>query len=1045
MPVAGLLVALFARNDNGGAVRVGSVATDNNGRFRMELSGDKWIWDLTLEVTATAPETKLLYRDDKPREHAGDLETWMLRLPVTALMTAGVLSPSRSVASDLPALGSIVARAVADASFDAERQGVVRQRLDPLRVSSAQRARQFRQELAVRGRNGGSPPPAQSISVRVLGALARGLDQAKLRRPRRGFAVVTEAERAALAAAAGPDGALPAALAEPILFGPVLDGPRTAVDLLASACRRPRTLAEACPAPDVPDLPTPPVPTIDELAAVVWAQLHPRAVPSEQRASDADITRRIDGLRVSTGPADAPAIHDFSALLVPIEDVWVDLIDDDVVATAGQLFDEIDRLGGRPAAASGGLLDHLRAEAAFVTRSAPAVAREATSGRKPYLWPIADATGLPDPLALEGTGWVSSLLAELERRLGEPYRFTVYGADDSGTAINFGLVTTYRQTWTPLNYQAGRLVETITLAPREERAYSRKVTSSRKRRVETKEKARNVLRSEEQQTQRAVRDIVETAELRTGLEASGSYGAMSGSLKIDDARTSSDTRQQFRQAVIKASREYESDRSVDVSFESGAESTVENTGKISNPNDELAVTFLFYQLQRRYHVTEHLHRVTPIILVAQPVPRPSQINIAWLLQHDWIVRRVLLDPSFTSALDAVNTSLVGEEATVGQLRTDLEQQRGVVESLRLSLNSSRDEVEALFRGLRAAIVSAAQAEDDAGAWDAVSNWVAGGGSEEANRARAETAREALERAEARQRALAERLESEAKELAALTERWAAATRALLDRTVDVQRLRLHIKQNILYYMQAIWDHEPSDQRLLRLHQLPVPVVDGDLTYRLVPEGSEPPLPPHWSPPVVIEAALEGKPSDETVPLGEVADLDRPLGYRGNYAIFPLRDTSLIARYLTVPYVDRHAGAHDPDHLANLTRAELERYSCCLREILSPAAYESVRPGIEEAHRRVLEDPRPLEDEIVVPTDALFIEALPATRPILEDYKLRHRAAETAKAEAEASRVYLDNVRRGARILAGDLSDPDIDRKTVIQGVPASVVVSGDDA
>jgi hypothetical protein len=84
-PVAGLLVALFARNDNGGAVRVGSVATDNNGRFRMELSGDKWIWDLTLEVTATAPETKLLYRDDKPREHAGDLETWMLRLPVTAL------------------------------------------------------------------------------------------------------------------------------------------------------------------------------------------------------------------------------------------------------------------------------------------------------------------------------------------------------------------------------------------------------------------------------------------------------------------------------------------------------------------------------------------------------------------------------------------------------------------------------------------------------------------------------------------------------------------------------------------------------------------------------------------------------------------------------------------------------------------------------------------------------------------------------------------------------------------------------------------------
>ena len=49
----------------------------------------------------------------------------------------------------------------------------------------------------------------------------------------------------------------------------------------------------------------------------------------------------------------------------------------------------------------------------------------------------------------------------LEQKLAEPYRFTVYGADDSGTAVNFGVLTTYRQTWRPLGYQAGRLVETV--------------------------------------------------------------------------------------------------------------------------------------------------------------------------------------------------------------------------------------------------------------------------------------------------------------------------------------------------------------------------------------------------------------------------------------------------------------------------------------------------------------------------------------------------------------------------------------------------------
>jgi hypothetical protein len=593
----------------------------------------------------------------------------------------------------------------------------------------------------------------------------------------------------------------------------------------------------------------------------------------------------------------------------------------------------------------------------------------------------------------DGTRWVSALLAELEQKLGEPYRFTVYGADDSGTAVNFGVLTTYRQTWRPLGYQAGRLVETVTLAPREERTYSRKVTTSTKRRLETKEKARNVTRTEEQTTQRAVKDIVETAERRTGLEATGSYGVTSGSLSIDDAKNSSDTRQNFREAVIKAASEYESDRSVDVSFETSIDVTVEHTGKLSNPNDELAVTFLFYQLQRRYHLSEHLHRVTPVVLVAQPVPKPNQIGIAWLLQHDWILRRVLLDPSFVSALDTVNTSLVGDEATVGQLRANLDQQRSVVEVLRASLIAKQAEANALFRGLQQAIMTGAEAADDHGMWDAVTEWIAGGGSEEANRARAETAREAFDRAQAKERALGEQLQRELTTLTAMTTQWAAASRALLDKTVDVQRLRLHIKQNILHYMQAIWDHEPSDQRYLRLHHVPVPVIAGSMSYRVVADATPPPLPPHWTPPVVVEATLSGQATDATVALGEIADLDRPLGYRGNYAIFPMREAHPIARFLMLPYVDRHAGAHDPDHLGNLTRAELERYARCVRDAVSPAEYEALRPGLEEAHRRVVVDPRPIEQEIVVPTDALFIEALPADRPLLEDYKLRNRAAE----------------------------------------------------
>ncbi|VTZ59781.1 hypothetical protein EMEDMD4_1240009 [Sinorhizobium medicae] len=43
--------------------------------------------------------------------------------------------------------------------------------------------------------------------------------------------------------------------------------------------------------------------------------------------------------------------------------------------------------------------------------------------------------------------------------------------------------------------------------------------------------------------------------------------------------------------------------------------------------------------------------------------------------------------------------------------------------------------------------------------------------------------------------------------------YAAASWGFID--IDL-RLRMHVKQNILFYMQAIWNHEPPDQRFFRL-------------------------------------------------------------------------------------------------------------------------------------------------------------------------------------------------------------------------------------
>ena len=52
----------------------------------------------------------------------------------------------------------------------------------------------------------------------------------------------------------------------------------------------------------------------------------------------------------------------------------------------------------------------------------------------------------------------------------------------------------------------------------------------------------------------------------------------------------------------------------------------------------------------------------------------------------------------------------------------------------------------------------------------------------------------------------------------------AAMREHYDKVAEIDRLRVHVKENILYYMQAIWSHEPPDQRFFRLYNIDVPVI-----------------------------------------------------------------------------------------------------------------------------------------------------------------------------------------------------------------------------
>ena len=83
--------------------------------------------------------------------------------------------------------------------------------------------------------------------------------------------------------------------------------------------------------------------------------------------------------------------------------------------------------------------------------------------------------------------------------------------------------------------------------------------------------------------------------------------------------------------------------------------------------------------------------------------------------------------------------------------------------------------------------------------------------------------------------------------------------------------------------------------------------------------------------------------------------------------------------------------------------------------------------------------------MVVPTTSLYMEALVGTHPLLEDFKLIHRALDVKKVQAEVRHAELENIRLAARALKGKDEDPDIEKKIVIVNDGADVTVAHNDS
>jgi hypothetical protein len=595
-------------------------------------------------------------------------------------------------------------------------------------------------------------------------------------------------------------------------------------------------------------------------------------------------------------------------------------------------------------------------------------------------------------------------------------------------------------------------VKTITLAP----GQTQKVSVTKK--VHTKryrKEVENNLRSwreETKQTSRAEEEIVRRASSRTnfsitseeslGADVAGT--ATTTKFEHEASKNSDNVKKAFEEAVFNAAQEYKLEHTTEVSTEETEDFETTETTEIRNENKEIAVTFLFYELQRRYRVNATIYQLTPVVLVAQEMPAPHEIDEDWLVTHDWILRRVILDDSFLPALDYLIENLAGDEVALAQMKVALDKQSRSVEAVNDQVKALDDRLSSLKSYLRLFNEGRYLELND----HPLSNEFRGD---------KDAVEDAIEKAEEELSNVSFRANREVATLNSLLETYTKTLSEHMNHRTQIARLCVHVKQNILHYMKGIWNHEPPDQRFFRLHNVQVPVLKANersftIDWNNVPTDSLVSMAhrrlPRFGRPAVetyrFEAKTKLNPDLEFVPLSELADLDNLLGYKGNYMIFALKESNDLTDFMMDPYVDRALGALiDPDDVGNWSLEDFSKYVCCLKEKLTAEEFGTIRPQLTEQYKRLLTATRRSDDRITIPSGSVFIEALPAEHSLIEKFMAIHRAIDVKKVQAEVRGQELENIRRASRLLAGEREDPDVEKKIVIEGNASQIVVPPD--
>lgn len=375
-------------------------------------------------------------------------------------------------------------------------------------------------------------------------------------------------------------------------------------------------------------------------------------------------------------------------------------------------------------------------------------------------------TGFEEVLVIFDRLYPGAILSNQIHPEGVGYNFLPY----RGHSVAFGIQLNYRQEWKPLGIQLGETIRTIPLGPKQSKKISIKTSRSLKRSTSKESSLSHEINTEVSHAAKTSDEIVRESSSKFNLETDSSISATVSFVKAgfklstasESANSSKDTKSRLNETMQKTASRMKSDYKISVNTETSFSQDNEETTEISNPNDDIAVTYVYSKVLQQYELHTYLNDLKNVVFVPEPIPSTKDITAAWIKKYDWIIAKALLDESFSDDLTRITGNTEDSEDYV-----DLEHFKRNSNNAGNAINSynsvTTGTVNDIFSPQSALYVQ--QLDKKHGIH------------------------------------IASRLYKKAE-----------------------ARLCQHIRDNILHYMRAIWLSEDKEQRMLRYARISVPTV-----------------------------------------------------------------------------------------------------------------------------------------------------------------------------------------------------------------------------